>query len=255
MRCARRPMTDASGSPRRRRLRRPTSRLRPARCFCRSKAHELERLVRPEFSGLPARPSGLYALALQMGYPPASEVSCDFLGFAQSFAAPAGYPRYAAIVEKLTAMGYPPDARGGVAAWVKYERAEDGGEAVPAGRLSARGSAFRRRLRGGSCASPISPTIRNAFYKAPDYRKLDAFRRLEGRGYDGVVIDEFRQSENFLGDVGHRSIGLFASALGKIRCAAIPARHFDWPENGVRPAGTSDVGVRRGVARCDRWSH
>jgi hypothetical protein len=198
--------------------------------FLSVEAHELERLVRPEFSGLPARPSGLYALALQMGYPPASEVSCDFLGFAQSFAAPAGYPRYAAIVEKLTAMGYPPDARGGVAAWVKYERAEDGGEAFrPAG--------YQRegRLFVVDCVAALRladlADDQERVHKAPDYRKLDAFRRLEGRGYDGVVIDEFRQSET-LGDVGHRSIGLFASALGKIRCAAIPARHFDWPENG-----------------------
>ncbi len=93
-------------------------------------AHELERLVRPEFSGLPPRPSGLYAFALQMGFPPASEISCDFLGLAQSFVSPAGYPRYAAIVEKLAAMGYPPDARGGFTAWVKYERGEDGVEIV-----------------------------------------------------------------------------------------------------------------------------
>ena len=84
-------------------------------------AHELERLVRPKFNGLPARPSGLYAFALQMGFPPASEISCDFFGLAQSFVSPAVYPRYAAIVEKLTATGYPPDASGGFTAWVKYE--------------------------------------------------------------------------------------------------------------------------------------
>ena len=65
----------------------------------------------------------------------------------------------------------------------------------------------------------------------PDYQKLDTFRRAAGRGYDGVVVDEIRQSETH-GDVSHRSIGLFAGALGKIRYAAIPAKHFDWPESG-----------------------
>ena len=93
-------------------------------------ALELERPVRPEFSGLPACPSGLYAFALQMGFPSASEISCDFLGLAQSFVSPSGYPRYAAIVEKLTAMGDPPDARGGFMAWVKCERGADGVQIV-----------------------------------------------------------------------------------------------------------------------------
>lgn len=193
-------------------------------------AQELERLVRPEFNGLPAHPSGLYALALQMGFPPASEISCDFLGRAQSFVSPAGYPRYAAIVEKLTAMGYPPDARGGFTAWVKYERGEDGVQLVQPAGYQREGRLFVvdcvAELRLADLADEGQRDLME-----PDYRQLDGFRRIEARGFDGVVINESRQSES-RGDIGHRSIGLFTSALGKIRYAAIPARHFDWPESG-----------------------
>ncbi len=194
-------------------------------------AHELERLVRPEFSGLPARPSGLYAFALQTGFPLASEISCDFLGLAQSFVSPVGYPRYAAIVEKLTAMGYPPDARGAFAAWVKYERGEDGVEVVQPASYQREGRLFVvdcvAELRLADLADEQERDLME-----PDYDKLDAFRRLEARGFDGVVINQSSQSESY-GDIDYRSIGLFAGALGKIRYAAIPARHFDWPESGV----------------------
>jgi hypothetical protein len=72
----------------------------------------------------------------------------------------------------------------------------------------------------------------------PNYPIVDGFRRVEARGFDGVVINEFRQSE-IHGDVAHRSIGLFASGLGKIRYAAIPARHFGWPESAGGGASTA----------------
>jgi hypothetical protein len=194
-------------------------------------AHELGNFVRPEFDGLPARPSGLYAFALQMGFPPANEIACDFLGHAQSFVPPADYPRYAAIVEKLTAMGYPRDPRGGFAAWVNYERGEDSVEVIQPASYQKEGRLFIvdcvTELRLADLADPQERS-----YAESDSQKLDSFRRLEARGFDGVVIDEFRQSER-RGDVSHRSIGLFAGALGKIRYEAIPARHFDWAESSV----------------------
>lgn len=194
-------------------------------------ANELGRLVQPAFNGLPARPSGLYAFALQMGFPPASEIACDFLGQAQSFVSPEGYPHYAAIVERLATMGYPSDARGGFAAWVKYERGDDGVEMFQPSSHRREGRLFvvdcLAELRLADLADE-----RGFDRMELDYQKLDAFRRVEARGFDGIVIDEFRQSET-LGDIAHRSIGLFARALGKIRYAAIPAKHFDWPEREV----------------------
>jgi hypothetical protein len=202
----------------------------PSAMFLSVAAHELPRPVQPELGGSPARPSGLYAFALQMGFPPATEIVCDFLGRAQSFASPAGYPRYAAIVEKLAAMGYPPDAHGGFAAWVKCERDEDGGEIfLPAsylrpGRLFIVDCLAALRLADFADDGEGDP-------RETADQKRDAFGRFERGGFDGVVIDEFRQSEAH-GDVSHRSIGLFAGALGKIRYAAIPARHFDWLGSG-----------------------
>lgn len=48
-----------------------------------------------------------------------------------------------------------------------------------------------------------------------DYHKLDTFDELMKRGYDGVKINDFAQS-NDQGNFGHTSIGLFKQALGKL---------------------------------------
>ena len=176
--------------------------------------------------------SGLYAFALQMGFPPASEISCDFLGLAQSFVSPAGYPRYAAIVEKLTAMGYPPDARGAFTAWVKYERGEDGVEVVQPASYQREGRLFVvdcvAELRLADLADEQERDLME-----PDYDKLDAFRRVEARGFDGVVINEIPASPRATATSVIVRSACSRGALGKIRYAAIPARHFDWPESGV----------------------
>ncbi len=219
--------------------------------FLSVEAHDLRSFVRPEFDGLPARPSGLYAFALQMGFPAASEISCDFLGQAQSFVSPVDYPRYATIVERLTAMGYPRDARGGFAAWVNYERGDDGVQVVQPASYQREG-----RLFVVDCVAELRlADLADEGQRAPlgaNYPIVDGFRRLEARGLDGVVISEFRQSEIY-GDVAHRSIGLFASGLGKIRYAAIPARHFDWPERaggGVSTATPEFTAAWRNAIGC-----
>lgn len=44
------------------------------------------------------------------------------------------------------------------------------------------------------------------------YHKLELFRKLEERGYDGVKIDDFAQSDT-QGNYGHRSIGFFSNSI------------------------------------------
>ncbi len=60
-----------------------------------------------------------------------------------------------------------------------------------------------------------------------DYHKIDLFRKVEKKGYDGIKINDFAQIEGE-GNFGHRSIGLFKSAIPKLDVISIPAEH---PEN------------------------
>lgn len=48
-----------------------------------------------------------------------------------------------------------------------------------------------------------------------DYHKTDIFEKLNEKGYDGVKINDFAQS-NDQGNFGHTSIGLFKRALSKV---------------------------------------
>lgn len=48
-----------------------------------------------------------------------------------------------------------------------------------------------------------------------EYHKLDLFDELRDKGYDGVKINDFAQS-NDQGNFGHTSIGLFKSGLNKV---------------------------------------
>ena len=63
-----------------------------------------------------------------------------------------------------------------------------------------------------------------------EYHSLGLFRAAEERGYDGIKINDFAQTEIW-GNVGHTSIGLFPRALEKVEWTAIPAQNFDWEED------------------------
>jgi hypothetical protein len=61
----------------------------------------------------------------------------------------------------------------------------------------------------------------------PQHTKLDAFRKAEADGYDGVIIDDFAQSKTW-GNVDHRAVGFFAGALARLNIEIIPCVRFDW---------------------------
>jgi len=59
------------------------------------------------------------------------------------------------------------------------------------------------------------------------YHDLEMFKSLEEKGYDGVIIDDFAQSERY-GNVGHRSVGLFSEGIKKLGVEPLPAVNYDW---------------------------
>ncbi|AOG03040.1 hypothetical protein BSY19_4719 (plasmid) [Bosea sp. RAC05] len=54
------------------------------------------------------------------------------------------------------------------------------------------------------------------------YHDVDRFRDAESAGYDGVIIDDFAQS-SVIGNIGHRSIGLFPATAARLEWAQIAA--------------------------------
>lgn len=59
-----------------------------------------------------------------------------------------------------------------------------------------------------------------------DYHRIPEFRRAAKQGYDGVVINDFAQSNNY-GNVGHISYGLFKHVVEDLVITEAPATHDD----------------------------
>jgi len=66
------------------------------------------------------------------------------------------------------------------------------------------------------------------------YNDIRGFRDAEKAGLDGVLIDDFAQSEE-RGNLGHSSVGLFKNALRNIRTKRVPAqyREFEHGQHGT----------------------
>lgn len=59
------------------------------------------------------------------------------------------------------------------------------------------------------------------------YHNISLFRLAETKGFDGVKINDFAQSNKW-GDTWHISIGLFNNALDKISLETVRATNYDW---------------------------
>ncbi len=59
------------------------------------------------------------------------------------------------------------------------------------------------------------------------YQDLAGFALAEAAGLDGVILDDFAQSEAW-GNVGHPSLGLFQSSLAFLRVVNVPAQYHEW---------------------------
>lgn len=73
--------------------------------------------------------------------------------------------------------------------------------------------------------------------QSPMYHNHALFQKLEDKGYDGFRMNDQAQSKNW-GNVGHTSIGLFPSALRKVKQIIVDAVNFDWEENGKKLSET-----------------
>jgi len=188
----------------------------------------MDDLVRPQLNCTPPRPDGLYALAVQLGYPEAENIEFDRLGRADSWRTPPGYPKYGDLVRHLVGMGYPWEEGRDFSAWVRIEHVEGRDVFRPngfkkEGRLFVIDGVSDLRLYDHAAGS-------DGDLMDVDYHKLKLFREVEAEGYDGIVINDFCQTDNH-GNVGHRSVGLFEHAIPKIRYASVPAVHWEWPED------------------------
>jgi hypothetical protein len=197
----------------------------------------LDESVRPTFNGRGADgallPSAFYAAALQFGFPAATGVEVEeWGGSARSWGIPPGYPTYRQVVERFAAMGYGWDGRD-FRAWAKSSggayRPEDWRE--PGNLMIVDGW---QGLRLYDWATGREGDLTDC-----DYHKVEFFRELEREGWDGVVLHDFCQTENH-GNVGHRSVGVFAGAAGRLRWAAVPARHWEWEGLGGDWRGTEE---------------
>lgn len=63
----------------------------------------------------------------------------------------------------------------------------------------------------------------------PDYHKIKFFRKLENAGFDGVIINDFAQSD-YHGNYGHQSYGFFAHALKDLAVKTIRNQTHPTPE-------------------------
>lgn len=57
------------------------------------------------------------------------------------------------------------------------------------------------------------------------YHDLSGFKNAQQAGVDGVLIDDFAQSENY-GNFGHQSLGLYD--VKKLEVKSIPAQYHEW---------------------------
>ena len=77
------------------------------------------------------------------------------------------------------------------------------------------------------------------------YHNLEEFKSLNRKGYDGIKIDDFAQS-NFYGNVMHDSVGLTQQALdsGKIEILMIPVKRDDFSNDTSKDRyKTKDVDI------------
>jgi hypothetical protein len=175
------------------------------------------------------RPSGWYALAVQLGYPESPEIEVNRYGEPESWIIPEGWPTNGELVRDLGTMGYAIDNdRGDFFAWVKtvYRPGPNGGSVevfLPADHCEM------GRLFLIAPDRPLTILDRgegDGDLQNPAHLDFETFEAAQAAGYDGLQICDFLQSEA-AGNVGHLSTGLFPEALGDLRYMIVPAPYFE----------------------------
>lgn len=74
----------------------------------------------------------------------------------------------------------------------------------------------------------------------PQYNWFDKFDVVRSMGFDGVLIEDFAQSEDW-GNIGHLSVGLFGEALDAVEWERFPAQYEEWNRNDATDAYPVEV--------------
>lgn len=185
---------------------------------------EMKSSVRPTYNK-----DGWHMVAMAMGLPDPEVTWERYLPV--SWRIPNGWPTYEEAAHWLQEeMGYPIVPGGSV--WVSVPRTPDGKEKLmPAawrkpGTLIVAKTGEQRfyDLRIGQDVGDLTD---------PDHLKRDDFEKIEAQGkWDGVIINDFLQSENH-GNVPHLSLGFFERALEGLEWTAIPACNYEWEPDEV----------------------
>lgn len=149
----------------------------------------------------------------------------DSSGRPQSWVYPPDAPTYAQASEFLNSLGYKEDRESLFR--LKVDPVLD----VVLG-ADFRTSGYLYIIEGEESLRFFDLSTGDGDLSSPQHLRYELFARLQNEGFDGVIIDDFCQSPN-KGNVGHRSWGIFAPALGRIRFQSIPACEFDWPKNAA----------------------
>lgn len=156
-------------------------------------------------------------------------VEWDRTGRASSFRLPEGWdrlPEEADVHERMAAAGWPRDG------WNYRISFHDGRPLLP-------GEAGTGRLFVARTLAPLRcwmKALGESDLLNTQYNDLRGFAAAEAAGLDGVVIDDFAQSEEW-GNFGHQSLGVFGSAMSKLAIESVPARYREW---AYEPAGTPE---------------
>jgi hypothetical protein len=186
----------------------------------------MDDLVRPAVTER-GDPFGTYEIAISLGFPSAFAIELDQYGEAKSWRVPPGYPRNRDLVERLVSMGYEAEDGKDFQHWLRTDMRK--GKTI----VHQKDHRNEGRLFIVDGVSDLRiydfHTGREGELGDPDYHRLHLFRKLEASGqWDGIAIHDFCQTETH-GNVGHKSIGVFAHGLLRLSHVSTPARHWEWP--------------------------
>lgn len=200
------------------------------KCLYAPRSYREDEAVRP-----PQMPGDLpidFVLAVQMGYR-VSHLEYDTSQQLRAFSWGKGdWPRYRDVRRYVTdSLGYRIGENGSV--WLKESRKEEFIDAGCGVSIAYRVMESDFSIDGSLFVVPFDPDWKlldistgEGDLTAPSYNRLGLFRRAEAEGYDGIIIDDFAQTD-LHGNVGHRSWGLFKRAAGAINPICLTARRQD----------------------------
>lgn len=159
-------------------------------------------------------------------------IEWDARGEPRSWPLPEGWDRLVQpedIFERLTDLGFEPDAGRGKWATYRFYFDHDGSVMPPGG--AAQGELFitapTRDLRIAD-VTDLGGDLMN-----PAHLWIPLFRQLDELGYDGVLINDYAQSEEW-GNFGHRSLGVFGSAIPDLEILdRVPANYEEFRFEGI----------------------